>query len=105
MKVKAKDKRIKQLNAVPPDTPDDELNVIGLQPEDAAAIRMIVTILRAFDSLAAAGRAHPEWNLHHYKPRKSSSPWSIDVAAQWRLLFEYDKISHDIGGLRLEQPH
>ena len=105
MKVKAKDKRIKALDQVPATTADEDLNVVGLQPGDAALIRSIVTELRAFPNVAAAGLAHEEWDLHHWKPRKAASPWSISVSGQWRLLFEYDKTTHDITGLRLAQPH
>lgn len=105
MKTKAKDKRLKALDKVAASVADEDLNIEGLQPNQASAIRYIVTELRSFGDLASAGTAHKEWRLHHYKPRKVSSPWSIDVNGPRRLLFEYDPKTHEITGLRYDQPH
>lgn len=105
MRTRARDKRLKALDKVSASVPDKELRIEGLQPNEAAAIRYIVTELRSFDDLPSAGTAHREWRLHHYKPGKPSSPWSIDVNGPRRLLFEYDPRTHEITGLRYDQPH
>lgn len=105
MKVSARDKRIKALNQIPATTPDAELNVKGLRPVDAAAIRACIAQLTAAANLTEAATAHPEWRVHHYAPRRAGDPWSIDVSGNWRLLFEYDKKSFEITGLRLVDPH
>jgi plasmid maintenance system killer protein len=105
MQVGLKDKRLKALNAVPATVPDEELNIAGLRPLDAAAIRNIIAILSASTNLPEVSTAHPQWRVHHHRPRKASSPWSIDVSGNWRLLFEYDKKTATISGLRLEDPH
>jgi len=104
MQTKAKDKRIKALNQVPITVPDEDLSIVGLRPLDAALIRYVVAELNAFPNLSAAGTAHPEWRLHQWAPKRASDPWSIDVSGNWRLLFEYDKKTHEITGLRLN-PH
>ena len=105
MQVGAKDKRIKALNATPVTIPDEMLNIKGLRPLDAAMIRACVAELTAAADLSRVSVAHPEWRVHHHQPRKASSPWSIDVSGNWRLMFEYDKKTHAITGLRLEDPH
>jgi plasmid maintenance system killer protein len=56
-------------------------------------------------NLAIVATAHPEWRVPHHAPRRVSDPWSIDVSGNWRLLFEYDKKTFEIRGLRLEDPH
>ncbi len=105
MLAKLKDKRLKEMDKVLPTVADEDLSIPGLDPDEAIAIRYIITELRSFATLAAASLAHKEWDCHHWKPRKPSSPWSIKVKAQWRLLFEYDPKTHDITGMRYEQPH
>jgi plasmid maintenance system killer protein len=104
MKVSARDKRIKALNLVPAATADKDLNVRGLRPLDAAAIRACVAELRAAANITVAATAHPEWRVHH-APKRAKDPWSVDVNGNWRLLFEYDKKTFEITGLRLEDPH
>lgn len=98
MQVAAKDKRIKALNR-------GERNVAGLQPNEENLILNIITVLQAAPNLALVSTAHPAWRVHHYKPRKASSPWSIDVLGNTRLMFEYDTKTHRISGLRYEDPH
>lgn len=98
MKVSAKDKRIKALNTIPAATPDEELNVKGLRPLDAAAIRACIAELRAGANITTVSTAHPEWRVHHHAPRRTGDPWSIDVNGNWRLLFEYEKKAFEISG-------
>lgn len=105
MKVSARDKRIKALNGVPSATADEDLNVKGLRPLDAAAIRACVAELRAATNITVAASAHPEWRVHQHAPKRTKDRWSIDVSGNWRLLFEYDKKTFEITGLRLEDPH
>lgn len=105
MKVSARDKRIKALNQVPQATSDANLNVKGLRPLDAAAIRACIAELRAAANITVASSAHPQWRVHHHAPKRATDPWSIDVSGNWRLLFEYDKKTFDITGLRLVDPH
>lgn len=90
---------------VPAATPDEDLNVKGLRPLDAAAIRASIAELRAAQNISVAADAHPEWRVHHHAPGRARDPWSIDVNGNWRLLFEYDKRTFEITGLRLEDPH
>jgi plasmid maintenance system killer protein len=105
MKVSARDKRIKALNHVPPATADEDLNVKGLRPLDAAAIRACIAELSAAANVTVAASTHPEWRVHHHAPRRATDPWSIDVNGNWRLLVEYDKKRFEITGLRLGDPH
>ena len=105
MEVSAKDKRIKALNAIDPNVADANLKVKGLRPADAALIRNAVAVLRAAGNLTQVATAHPEYRVHHHQPRKATSPWSIDVSGNWRLLFEYDRKAEKITGLRLADPH
>jgi plasmid maintenance system killer protein len=105
MKVSARDKRIKALNQIPQSTPDEDLKIKGLRPLDAAAIRACIAELRAAANVTVAATAHPEWRVHQHAPKRASDPWSIDVSGNWRLLFEYDKKTFEITGLRLADPH
>ncbi|MBD8548657.1 hypothetical protein [Sphingomonas sp. CFBP 8760] len=105
MDVSIKDSRLKAINALAATVPDNQVRVPGMRPNDGVSARSIITQLRAFPNLSVAGTANPQWRLHHWAPKKASSPWSIDISGQWRLLFEYDKKTHKITGLRLEQPH
>lgn len=98
MQVSAKDKRIRTLN-------DGQRSVRGFQPNEEALIVDIVATLLAAPNLALVSQAHPSWRVHHHKPRKEFSPWSIDVTGNTRLLFEYDKKRRVITGLRYDDPH
>lgn len=98
MLIKAKDKRIKALDR-------GERGVVGLQPNEEALLLTIITVLQAAPNIAVVSAAHPSWRVHHHRPRKASSPWSIDVTGNTRLLFEYDSKTHAITGARYEDPH
>ena len=100
MRVSAKDKRIKALNAL---APTAQAKVKGLQDHEAEKIRNIVTVLRAATDLTMACTAHPEWRCHQHKGKVT--PWSIDVQGSTRMLFEYNTKTHEITGLRYDDPH
>ena len=94
----ARDKRLKALNR-------GERNVKGLQPNEEILIINIIAVLQAATNLAVVSAAHPSWRVHHHKPRKAHSPWSIDVTGNTRLLFNYDPKTHVISGMVYDDPH
>lgn len=98
MQISARDKRIKALNR-------GERNVAGLQPGEETLILEIIAALMATTNLSVVSDGHPSWRIHHHKPRKARDPWSADVTGNTRLLFEYDKKTHVITGLRYVDPH
>lgn len=98
MNVSAKDKRLKALNR-------GERGVKGLQPNEETIIVMVIAALQAAANLAVVSTAHPSWRVHHHKPRKPTSYWSVDVTGNTRLLFIYDTANHVITGMVYDDPH
>lgn len=97
MQVKVKDKRIKEAAAMPYGTG-------GKLPADVSdKIRDRLAVVDAADNITQVANAHIEWRVHRWKGSKVR--WSIDVLANTRLLFDYNKETHQISGMIYHDPH